>query len=130
MDFLRSKKRKEQDTQDMIKEAQLIKERNELENKVSTALNSIIVYAGSKADFEDQFRCKTEWVTLEGPLQGLLYDTSHKDNPFRNYSFENKKKIMELGIVALVSASYSHNGGYTPGNYEIYFGIPVKMKPE
>ena len=103
-----------------------------LYNKIVSALKKIIVFPGSKDEFEEFIKYGTEWVDLGYTNKGLTW--SAEGNPFGMYSSEVQKKIVESGIVVLVNAQevlvksgYSRVDGHTLFENR-YYGMPVKKK--
>jgi len=87
--------------------------------ELSDALKGIILWPGSKEEFEKFISYKTSWVDLGGRVKGLeYYERCH--NPFHHSKKEIQDKIFDEGVVALVNSS--------PIGEDIYFGIPVKKK--
>ena len=103
-------------------------EQKELEQKINTALKEIMVWPGSKDEFEDYIGYKTEWVPMEDNIKGITYVERNKDDPFCFYNLDFKKQIMDEGVVALVSANLSYSQAYASPDQWMYFGIPVKKK--
>lgn len=101
----------------------------ELENKVISALKEIYVFPGSKEEFEDFIGYQTEWVDLREKNKGLIWQQS-SENPFRSYNFELQKKIVDLGVVALVNAYYGYKYIYMGFEKHVYYGMPVRRKLE
>jgi len=87
--------------------------------ELSNALKEIIVWPGSRKDFENFIGYKTSWVDLGRNIKGVVYHDEDY-NPFYFSKVEVQKRIFNEGVVAIVNSS--------PIKDDVYFGIPVKKK--
>ena len=111
------------------------------EENLTDRLRDVILFPGSKKEFEETYGYETEIVDLEIPSKGLLYadifnslgsrlhDASHA---FELCSYNVRKSILEKNIVALINPIFTGNLNYYQGynnvNVPVYFGLPIKKK--
>jgi hypothetical protein len=109
-----------------------------LEQRISETLGNVMVFPGSKEEFEDFIGYKTTWINMvDRTIKGVIYE-HHRDidmyapdgkpnNPFSNYDFEFQKQLSDAGIVAIVDTNYSFNSAHGWAD-RLYFGMPVAKK--
>ncbi len=105
------------------------KETKELEKRVNESLDKIVIWLGSKKEYEEYVGHEVEFISelFMGIKQPIL------SYPFRG-DLLSRQIILRAGIEALVQAK--PNGIYSmPGHYagvyikkDSYVGIPVKRK--
>jgi len=109
--------------------------------KINSYLKGVVVFPGSKAEFEEFIGYKTGFVDTGFEIKGLMYDpgytykeksrayelfgNSQSDNPFWHYSEELQEKIVSDKVVALINATPRHLD-----ECKAYFGMPVRKLEE
>ncbi len=109
---------------------------------LNAILKEIILFPGSKKEFEETYGYETEVVDLKTIGGGLYFMLTnerleHYENPF-NKLYENQllNKIVDEGIVALINSVSFGNDWPTDclNDYKliflknVFYGIPVKRK--
>jgi hypothetical protein len=85
------------------------------------ALRKIVLWQGSKEEFEENIGFKTAEVDLRRRVEGLsgLWFVEGAENPFPHYDKRTLKWLINEGVVGLVNAHPWPYGG------KLYFGTPV-----
>jgi hypothetical protein len=121
--------RKEIRNQEKLRKEKEREEAINLEKMLAEHFRNVIIFPGSKSEFEDFIGFEASWVDLGKKNKGLFYDAQSK-NPFRQYGLGYQEKMFNSEIIALVDCSYNYNrAAYNPSD-EYYYGIPVKKKKD
>ena len=92
----------------------------ELGIRFDETLEKIIVFPGTKSEFEEFMGFKTKFVDLGNPQKGLVYWGFYSNNPFEAYTLLYQAEIIKSGTIALVNAQPFTEDGHD------YYGMPVK----
>ncbi len=107
---------------DLYSEPRNKKEQKELEKRVNEAIGNLVIWLGSKKEYEEYVGHEVEFVSAE-----LFMGTKQ---PILTYPFigdlRSKQTILKVGIEALVQAK--PNSDYTVYRTRFYDGIPVRRK--
>lgn len=89
---------------------------------INETLSRVIIFPGSKAEFEEFVGYECEFIDVGRSRKGIAYDMGDRDH-FYSYTDGFKRMLIELGIIGIVNVSYGR-GDYSSKLY----GIPARRK--
>lgn len=96
------------------------------EEEIRLAFEKVIIFPGSKQEFEDFIGCGCEIIDTEELDKGVHLGPEGEIGRCDNQAFRVKNKMVANNIIAIINAApYSW---YRLGDDEGYYGLPVRKK--